>query len=74
MGNVDQVRSWEETFDKVARSCFTPDRKSWPALETYWEQFWYPPMAEYTVQHPMAATSYAWGFLAARSHDPKTKD
>jgi hypothetical protein len=63
---VDVVRNWEKTFDQPAMPYFTPDRRSWPALETYWEHFWYPPMAEYTVQFPMAALAYTWGYLAAR--------
>jgi endoglucanase len=66
MGNVDQVRSWEKIFELPVQIFFTPARPSWPALETYWEDFWYPPMAEYTVQHPMAAIAYTRGYLAAR--------
>ncbi len=50
---------------KVAGHCF-PDVQQWPALEAFWDVFWYPSMCEFTVHQPMAANAYVWGYLAAR--------
>ncbi len=49
----------------VAPHCF-PDVQQWPALDAYWDVFWYPSMCEFTVQTPMAANAYVWGYLSAR--------
>ncbi len=49
----------------VARFAF-PAVAQWPTAEAYWDVFWYPSVCEYTVQSPMAANAYLWGYLAAR--------
>lgn len=49
----------------VARFCY-PDVQQWPTLEAFWDVFWYPSICEFTVQSPMAANAYVWGYLAAR--------
>ncbi len=43
-----------------------PPIEEWPTIEAYWDVFWYPPVCEFTVQSPMAANAYVWGYLAAR--------
>ncbi len=55
--------NWAQNF--VAKYCY-PDVQQWPALDAYWDVFWYPSMCEFTVQTPMAANAYVWGYLAAR--------
>lgn len=49
----------------VAQFAFPPV-KQWPTAEAYFDVFWYPQMCEFTVQQPMAANAYLWGYLAAR--------
>jgi len=49
----------------VARFCHPPVAQ-WPTAEAYWDVFWYPSVCEFTVQQPMAANAYLWGYLAAR--------
>ena len=49
----------------VARFAF-PAVAQWPTAEAYWDVFWYPSVCEFTVQQPMAANAYLWGYLAAR--------
>jgi len=49
----------------VGRFCF-PQVKHWPTMEAYWDVFWYPQVCEFTVQQPMAANAYIWGYLAGR--------
>ena len=56
--------SWAQKI--VGRFCF-PDVQKWPTLEAYWDVFWYPTICEFTVQTPMAANAYTWGYLAARA-------
>jgi endoglucanase len=53
----------------VAQSCY-PDVQQWPTLEAFWDVFWYPSICEFTVQSPMAANAYVWGYLAARAAEP----
>ncbi len=48
----------------VAPFCYPPPAQ-WPVMEAYWDVFWYPIVCEFTVQHPMAANAYTWGYLAA---------
>lgn len=55
--------SWAQKI--VAKYCF-PDVQQWPTLDAFWDVFWYPSMCEFTVQTPMAANAYVWGYLAAR--------
>lgn len=43
-----------------------PPIEEWPTMEAYWDVFWYPSICEFTVQQPMAANAYVWGYLAAR--------
>ena len=43
-----------------------PDVLTWPAIEAYWDVFWYPEMCEYTVMQTLMNTAYAWGYLAGR--------
>ena len=49
----------------VAPYCYPPPER-WPAIEAFWDVFWYPEMCEFTVMSPMAPNAYAWGYLAAR--------
>jgi endoglucanase len=58
--------SWAQKI--VGRYCY-PDVQQWPTLEAYWDVFWYPTICEFTVQTPMAANAYTWGYLAARASD-----
>jgi endoglucanase len=55
--------SWAQKI--VARFCY-PEVQQWPTLEAFWDVFWYPSICEFTVQSPMAANAYVWGYLAAR--------
>jgi endoglucanase len=49
----------------VDQTCYPPSSE-WPIMEGYWDVFWYPMVCEFTVQTPMAANAYTWGYLAAR--------
>jgi endoglucanase len=53
-----------------AGSVLFPPLKQWPALEAFWDVFWDPIVCEYTIQKPMAANAYVWGYLAAREKGP----
>jgi endoglucanase len=46
-----------------------PAAKDWPAIESYWDVFWFPAMNEYTVQSPMAVNAYVWGYLAGQENE-----
>jgi endoglucanase len=65
-GPMDVTRDPEYFGTKVAAPYCYPDVMTWPALECYFDIFWSPVMCEYTVQSPMAANAYVWGYLAAR--------
>lgn len=51
----------------VNKSTTTPDARTWPAYESYWDIGAAPYMNEYTVTQTMMPTAYTWGFLAARA-------
>lgn len=38
-----------------------PAAKDWPAIESYWDVFWFLPMCEYTIYQPMVVNAYVWG-------------
>jgi len=65
-GPQDVERSKNDWGQKlVGRFCHPPVAR-WPTTEAYWDVFWYPAVCEFTVQQPMAANAYIWGYLAAR--------
>jgi endoglucanase len=62
--NPEQMgQDWAIKF--VDQTCYPPSRE-WPIIEAYWDVFWYLVVCEFTVQTPMAANAYTWGYLAAR--------
>jgi endoglucanase len=65
-GPADPVRGKDSWEQKLVRPHIYPDVLKWPAVEAFWDVFWYPSMCEYTVDKPMAANAYAWGYLASR--------
>lgn len=54
--------SWVHTW-KMQK--MTPNSRTWPAAESYWDIQSVPSTNEYQP-HVMAASAYYWGFLAAR--------
>ncbi len=44
-----------------------PPPRQWPTLEAYFDIYNFPLQTELTVMQTMAPTTYAWGYLAARS-------
>ncbi len=54
-----------EPYRTLARYCY-PESRQWPAMETYWDVYWYPIMCEFTVHQTIGPNAYAWGYLAAR--------
>ena len=65
-GPMDTKKSQNEWGQKLANQTLRPKGAEWPTAEAYWDIFWFPPMCEFTVQQPMAANAYVWGYLAAR--------
>lgn len=63
LGPKESKGQWGQT---LAEPHIHPPFEKWPTTEAYWDIFWYPAMCEFTVQQPMAANAYVWGFLAAR--------
>jgi endoglucanase len=53
-------------FLQMVQPYIFPAVKDWPAIESYWDVFWFPAMCEYTIQQPMAVNAYVWGYLAGR--------
>jgi endoglucanase len=41
-----------------------PCPSKWPAIESYWDVFWFPAQCEFTIHTPMAQNAYVWGYLA----------
>jgi len=66
LGPIDAQMKAQEWAQKLVDQFCYPSGKDWPTLEAYWDVFWYPIICEYTVQLPMAANAYVWGYLAAR--------
>jgi endoglucanase len=50
----------------IVRPYIFPDVKQWPAIECFWDVFWFPPICEFSIHSPMARNMYAWGYLAGR--------
>jgi len=44
-----------------------PDLKLWPAMESYFDEFWLPTTSERMVQTTESFNAYTWGFLAAHA-------
>ena len=65
-GPRDIQREKDYWMHKSLNKVCHPPVLEWPTIEAYWDIFWYPPICEYTVQQPMAANAYVWGYLAAR--------
>lgn len=65
-GPADTEKRKDEWDQKLASRFCHPPAEEWPTLEAFWDVFWYPSMCEYTPQEPMAHTTFAWGYLAAR--------
>lgn len=51
-------------FKLVAPRAY-PELVSWPAMEAFFDVFWWPSMSEFTVQSPMADVAFGLGVLAA---------
>lgn len=66
LGPIDAQMKAQEWAQKLVDQFCYPSGKDWPTLEAYWDVFWYPIICEYTVQLPMAANAYVWGYLATR--------
>ncbi len=65
-GPIDVARHQNYWAQKVVSAYSYPEVQRWPTLEAFWDVFWYPPVCEFTVQNPMAANAFAWGYLAFR--------
>jgi len=65
-GPQDVARNLNHWGMKLVGRFAHPPVKAWPTAEAYWDVFWYPQICEFTVQQPMAANAYIWGYLAAR--------
>jgi endoglucanase len=65
-GPQDVERSKNDWGAKLIGQFAFPPVAQWPTAEAYWDVFWYPAVCEFTVQQPMAANAYLWGYLAAR--------
>ena len=50
---------------KLADPFLYPEYKEWPAVEAFWDVFWYSSMDEFTIHNPMAEVAYVRGYLAA---------
>ena len=52
------------TLEAIAPTTFPPPQ-DWPTSENYFDIYYYPMGAEFTVDY-MVAAAYTWGYLAAR--------
>ncbi|MFP4056765.1 MAG: glycoside hydrolase family 9 protein [Candidatus Brocadiia bacterium] len=65
-GPHDVERAKGQWGQKLVARFASPPPERWPTIEAWWDVFWYPAVCEFTVQTPMAANAYVWGYLAAR--------
>jgi endoglucanase len=65
-GPLDPKQQKDHWGQKLVAPYVFPDVLTWPAIEAYWDVFWYPEMCEYTVMQTLMNTAYAWGYLAGR--------
>jgi len=65
-GPQDVERTKNDWGAKLVARFAHPPLAQWPTAEAYFDVFWYPAICEFTVQSPMAANAYLWGYLAAR--------
>ena len=73
-GPADVENDEDNWAQKIVAGYCYPEVQSWPTLEAFWDVFWYPSICEFTVQSPMAANAYVWGYLAAREAGRRTSD
>jgi len=66
LGPIDVEMKVQKWAQKLVDKYCHPKGKKWPTIEAYWDVFWYPIICEFTIQTPMAANAYVWGYLAAR--------
>jgi endoglucanase len=66
LGPIDTQHDFQKWAQDMVGLHLHPEYKQWPALEAYWDVFWFPVMCEFTVHQPMAMNAYVWGYLAAR--------
>ena len=64
--DLEMARNGAGWAQKFVEPHVSPKVEDWPALEHFFDVLWHPLMCEYTVQEPMAANAYVWGYLAAR--------
>ncbi|MBV5342231.1 glycoside hydrolase family 9 protein, partial [bacterium] len=64
-GPIDPTTSRHGNSVRILPKLY-PAGKTWPATESYYDVFMYPPMNEYTVHQIMQSTSFVWGYLAGR--------
>jgi endoglucanase len=64
-GPIDPKNPRHANGVKIMKKVY-PEAKTWPATESYYDAFLYPPMNEFTVHQTMLPTSFVWGYLAAR--------
>jgi endoglucanase len=65
-GPIDPARGGRKTNAQHVEPLLYPDPYEWPVTESYFDVFLYVPMNEFTVHQTMMATSFVWGYLAAR--------
>ncbi len=64
-GPIDPLHPKHTNSKKIMQRLY-PEGKIWPATESYYDVFIYPPMNEFTVHQTMQSTSFVWGYLAGR--------
>jgi endoglucanase len=64
-GPIDPMNPRHANSKRIMARLY-PEAKTWPATESYYDVFMYPPMNEFTVHQTMQSTSFVWGYLAGR--------
>ena len=65
-GPMDLARDRDNWTVKLLTPATHPHPAQWPTLEAWFDIYLFPPVTEFTIHIPIAATSYIWGYLAAR--------
>ncbi|MBI2301880.1 MAG: glycoside hydrolase family 9 protein [Armatimonadetes bacterium] len=66
LGPCDPLRDRGGWAQKNVAPFVYPEITTWPAVEGFWDVFWYPMINEYTVQQNIGPNAFVWGYLAGR--------
>ncbi|MBI2303116.1 MAG: glycoside hydrolase family 9 protein, partial [Armatimonadetes bacterium] len=66
LGPADPVRDRGTWAQKNLAPYIYPEVNTWPAVEAFWDVFWYPSINEYTVQQNIGPNAFVWGYRTGR--------